>query len=256
MSTLSDKIAQRVFETYSWLDDNLQQSTLSGLIEREIFAFNVAEAERNDAAGIRRGDSIARVMPAPKPSKVVYDDNWWRDVVARCRAAVEARDATRIVQAEQKTAWNLEARRLQNEWLEGPRESADQHDAASKAFNDYLAARPNFEAPPSDPAVWVSRVAFTFDYKGTSIKAKAVKQTKVPAPCYWPGGELPKGLTILTSDGSRPTFTGDYFAKGGFDEDCRLHATWKDEFSETVDKYGNKKRVLVKKGDYGFRYAA
>lgn len=296
MSNLSDYVAQQVFSHFGWFQDDEKHADLSATIDRAVFAFNVTESERHDAAGIRRGDSIARVLPAPKPqkaAKAVYDDTWWRGTMTAWRAAVAARNEAAGLDLEKIKRRNVqlagsyeaqyeEARRELQEWKERASKLHDGVAGMSRGLERQLARnnlekaqnrfnafqtgsrRPEFkdasgygaELKPHAAPVWVTRPGFTFDYKGATIKVKASHPFKVPALCYWPGGELPKGFTILTSDGSRPTFTGDYFDKGGFDEDRGLHATWHDKFSETVDKYGNEKRVLVKKGDYGFRYAA
>ena len=97
------------------------------------------------------------------PKKVVFDNAWWVSVSAAHRSAYEMRN---------KTA-NITRKELNK--------------VRYIKFDRY------------EPEIWVSRVGFTYvNYLGKQVKAKKVKQMKVPALCYWPGGVLPPGFNQLT----------------------------------------------------------
>jgi hypothetical protein len=164
-----------------------------------------------------------KVEAAAKPRKAAratYDDAWWRAAMARERAAV--------------AAWN-EAAGLDYAAI---RRDNDREIAAVEAKNAVRGPGESLRRPklkdgtgygaklrPTAPPIFVSRVAFTFfDYRGNAAKAKAVKEMKVPALCYWPGGVLPPGFTELqVSTGPiLPRGTFDYFTSAGYEEDLAI----------------------------------
>lgn len=206
-------------------------------------------------------------------ARPVFDNAWWLACQAALRAACANRDAAAGFDWDKITAKNAalhaayeakvkacavkikEARAARSESITS-RANADYRamcdkdvESAIAARDRLIAARPKYleyRAKPHQPAIWVSRVAFTWiNSRGEMVKAKAVKQMKVPALCYWPGGALPAGFAVLQSDGTLPTFQGWYDAAEQ-QADSDLHASWK-----VLDK-GN----LGNAGNPSFRHDA
>jgi hypothetical protein len=155
----------------------------------------------------------------PKASRTAYDNAWWLDAQSRQRSACAAmQEAHGVNLAEHAAecaaiskAWNAkrdDLAELRNSL------SGDKRDAVQDEICALIESGPAFPVIHSHrtaPSIWVSRPAYTYtDHRGLDVRVKAARQVRVPALCYWPNQELPRGYTVLQSDGTKPAYSGLY----------------------------------------------